>query len=76
MKASPKNKAAVPKAKRMAARTFPAHGEIATLAFQIYLDRGAEDGRDLEDWFKAEAKLLRKSGNTQTASRTPKPKRL
>ena len=27
---------------------------IARRAFELYLRRGGEDGRDLEDWFQAE----------------------
>jgi hypothetical protein len=43
---------------------FEAHGltfvyeeEIADRAYELYLARGGEDGRDLEDWFEAERQL-------------------
>ena len=29
-------------------------------AYQLYVDRGMDDGRDLEDWFRAEEELLGK----------------
>ena len=29
-------------------------------AYELYVDRGMEDGRDLEDWFRAEEELLGK----------------
>ena len=32
---------------------------IATRAYKIYETRGRQDGHDLEDWFRAEAELLR-----------------
>ncbi len=31
---------------------------IARRAYEIYLDRGAEPGRELDDWFRAQAELL------------------
>ncbi len=37
----------------------PADGTaIARRAYELYLERGAEPGRDLEDWLRAEAELL------------------
>lgn len=32
---------------------------IASRAYELYEARGREDGRDLEDWFRAEAELVR-----------------
>ena len=29
-------------------------------AYELYVDRGMEDGRDVEDWFRAEEELLGK----------------
>ena len=29
--------------------------EVARVAYELYEKRGCEDGRDLEDWLKAEA---------------------
>jgi len=48
-----------------AASTAPALGqstklteaEIARRAFEIYCERGRQDGRDVEDWLQAEREL-------------------
>ena len=32
--------------------------EIRRLAFELYVERGREDGHDLEDWLQAEAEVL------------------
>jgi hypothetical protein len=36
----------------------PTHQQIAILAYLIFLARGSEDGRDLDDWLQAEQKLV------------------
>jgi Protein of unknown function (DUF2934) len=35
--------------------------QIAHLAFQLYEERGREDGHDIEDWLRAEAVLRREA---------------
>ena len=35
--------------------------QIAQLAFQLYEERGREDGHDIEDWLRAEAVLRREA---------------
>ena len=40
-------------------RTSPTHDEIAQLAFNLYEERGGEDGHDVEDWLLAEHELVR-----------------
>jgi hypothetical protein len=35
----------------------PAKDEITRRAYALYLIRGCEEGRDVEDWFRAENKL-------------------
>ena len=35
----------------------PATGEITHRAYALYLMRGCEQGRDAEEWFKAEKEL-------------------
>jgi hypothetical protein len=35
----------------------PTEGEIATVAYQLWLDNGCPVGSDQEDWFRAEAML-------------------
>jgi hypothetical protein len=37
--------------------TAPTPDEIAAEAYNIYLARGAEDGRDQDDWLEAERRL-------------------
>ena len=36
----------------------PTNDEIAVRAYELYLDRGAADGADLDDWLNAERELL------------------
>ena len=35
----------------------PSYEEIAYRAYQLYLQRGAGDGRDTDDWLRAEQEL-------------------
>jgi len=35
----------------------PTHEAIAARAYELYLQRGAEDGQDLRDWLQAEQEL-------------------
>jgi hypothetical protein len=37
--------------------SLPSPDEIAQLAYQRYLSRGATDGRDFDDWIEAEREL-------------------
>jgi hypothetical protein len=32
--------------------------EIRRLAYQLYEERGREDGHDIDDWLRAEAELI------------------
>ena len=34
--------------------------DLQMIAYQIFLERGMEDGHDLEDWFKAEEEIARR----------------
>jgi hypothetical protein len=36
----------------------PTEQEIAARAYAIFLERGATDGHDLEDWLQAERELV------------------
>ena len=36
----------------------PTHDEIAQRAYDRYLERGASDGTDVDDWLEAERDLL------------------
>lgn len=35
----------------------PPDSQIAARAYQLYLDRGAADGHDMDDWLQAEREL-------------------
>jgi len=37
---------------------FPTHALIARRAYELFLQRGGEHGRDWEDWLTAERELL------------------
>jgi hypothetical protein len=58
--------APAPKAKKAtAAKSMPTHDEIATRAYQIYLERCATPGDPMQDWLRAERELAappKKSG--------------
>lgn len=41
----------------MFGRREPSGEEIARLAHDLYLQRGAEHGKDVEDWVRAEKEL-------------------
>ena len=38
--------------------SHPQHEEIALRAYEFFLQRGCEHGRDLDDWLQAERELL------------------
>jgi Protein of unknown function (DUF2934) len=46
--------------KALATNALPAYDDIALRAYLLYIDRGRADGRDLEDWLKAERELSSK----------------
>ena len=48
----------------------PSYEEIASRAYQLYLQRGAGDGYDTDDWLRAEQELTREQ--TETGARRPK----
>ena len=39
------------------AKKTPVHGEIARLAFQLWIERGRPHGSDRHDWLRAEQQL-------------------
>jgi len=41
----------------MAGRKEPLRDEVARRAHELYLRRGGEHGKDVEDWLKAEREL-------------------
>jgi hypothetical protein len=50
--------------------TLPTKEQIGRRAYDLYLERGAGHGRDLDDWFAAEKELTEMS--EQPASTAPK----
>lgn len=40
-----------------AIKRIPARDEVERRAYELFLARGAGDGRDVEDWFQAEREL-------------------
>ena len=53
----------------MAGRKEPSKDEVACRAHELYLRRGGEDGKDVEDWLKAEKELRVKPVGTGTRAR-------
>ncbi len=48
--------------------SFPSSGarepDVARRAYELYVDRGREDGHDVDDWLQAERELGRRSSAT------------
>ena len=44
----------------------PTPDEIARRAYEIFITRGEEHGRDVDDWLQAEAELLSESAARRT----------
>jgi Protein of unknown function (DUF2934) len=51
-------------------QSHPTHEEIASLACQLYIQSGRQEGRDAENWLQAE-QILRKQLAGQAASPRP-----
>jgi hypothetical protein len=50
----------------------PSREEIEIRAYEIYLERGGQDGNELTDWLAAEAELMKRvSGSDTSLSDTP-----
>lgn len=58
------------------ARTAPSQEEIAVVAYEIYLQRGATDGDALADWLQAERDLREafETGNPAASERKSRAK--
>jgi hypothetical protein len=57
---SPKQKSSPARGKSPRRTRHPTHEEIEFRAYRMYLERGGEHGRDVEDWLLAERELLKK----------------
>ena len=44
--------------RRVKKRTLPTDRDIAARAYQLFVQRGGEHGRDLDDWLLARRELL------------------
>jgi len=53
----------------------PDHEEIARCAYELFLARGAEDGRDLQDWLEAERQLTKAPKRRAKKPATPSARR-
>ncbi len=53
----------------MAVRKEPLKDEVACRAHELYLRRGGEHGKDVEDWLKAEKELRAKPVGTGTRAK-------
>jgi hypothetical protein len=49
---------------------FPTAEQIEKRAYELYLERGCEDGHALEDWLAAQAEIMELSEQSDS----PKPK--
>jgi len=54
-------------AKHMSDSNIPTHEQITRRAYEIFIERGRPEGRDLEHWLEAE-KQLRAAGQGKNAS--------
>ena len=54
----------------MSERKIPTAEQIEVRAYELYLERGCEDGHDVADWLAAEKELIELS--EQSASSTPR----
>ena len=56
-KATTKNVLTVPRPASSTASASLTVGDIAKRAFELYCERGHQDGHDLQDWIQAEREL-------------------
>ena len=49
---------------RVRKSTNPASTDIAKRAFELYCERGCQDGSDVEDWLQAERELQKTASST------------
>jgi hypothetical protein len=47
------------------------HERVAERAYELYVERGSEDGHDVEDWLRAEAELTAGEKEAVRSRRTP-----
>jgi hypothetical protein len=56
---------------------FPTKEEIELRAYELYVERGREDGHSVEDWLEAERQLFEAHGGlpAQTSEQAPRKQR-
>jgi hypothetical protein len=67
MKPTPRTPTAQRATKQTAAFTADLREKIRRRAYELYEQRGREDGRDLDDWLQAESEVTKKKAKTATA---------
>jgi len=50
-----------------AASSVPAEDEIRSRAYELYQQRGGEEGHAIEDWLRAEEEISQNLGNRKAA---------
>lgn len=58
VKKSSKNVVAMPVPAAALQATAPSRDDVARRAFELYCERGGQDGHDVQDWLQAERELL------------------
>jgi Protein of unknown function (DUF2934) len=59
VKKSMKNVLAMPAPAATSQSTAPSRDDVARRAFELYCERGYQDGYDVQDWLQAERELRR-----------------
>jgi len=65
-----RKKMEVPALREQLLRDESVQQAIATRAYEIYVSRGYQDGRDIEDWFQAEHEVIERLVNQLNQERT------
>jgi hypothetical protein len=53
--------------------TIPSHEQIELRAYEIFLERGGQDGHDLEDWVAAERELNGRKAEIEAVYKQEEP---
>ena len=51
----------------------PSNNQIEARAYELYLERGREDGHDVEDWIAAETELTQRQREVQAVFEQEEP---
>jgi hypothetical protein len=69
---SPRQKSSPASGKAPRSTSHPTHEEIEFRGYQMYLERGGEHGRDVEDWLQAQLELLKKYKKSRASATSGK----